>query len=112
MMKYQVHIWGLMLTILVTKKDSQTMNNISKLSVTTINKISSKNQKIKQKHLSHSESVLANLIQSSPYPNFRFFCPYCSSLDVFITIDKTSNHFTVDCLDCEKKWIDSRSWKT
>ena len=100
-----------MSTIQVTKKESEIINDILKSSVTTANKFSGKNQKIKPKLLSYSESVLANLIQSSPHPNFRFFCPYCSSLDVFITIDKISNHFTVDCLDCEKKWIDSRSWK-
>ncbi len=100
-----------MSTIQVTKKESQIINDISKLSTTTENKISRKNQKIIQKLPSHSENVLANLVKSSPHPNFRFFCPYCSSLDVFITINKISNHFTVDCLDCEKKWIDSRSWK-
>jgi RNase P subunit RPR2 len=100
-----------MSTIQVHKEHSQAINDISNLSVKTVNKISTKIIEIKRKNLLHSEAVLMNLITRAPHPNFRFFCPYCASLDVFITIDKTSNHLTVDCLDCKKRWIDSRAWK-
>jgi len=90
-------------------KDHQTINSILNRSDKTVKKNSSKIPKIKGKQLFYFEKVLTKLITRTPYPNFRFFCPYCASLDIFITMDKTCKHLTVECLDCKKSWIDSRS---
>lgn len=100
-----------MSSILIHKEESENLHNYSNLSVKTVKRVSNKNPKVKRNHLKHSVSFLNRLIEKTPYPNFRFFCPYCASLDVFITFDKSSNDFSVDCLDCKKRWIDSRSWK-
>lgn len=99
------------MSVIQVTKDSQNIAGISNLSVKTINKISRKILKSKN-HSFNFEEVLHNFINRIPYPNFRFFCPYCASLDVFITVKKTSHDFTVDCLDCKQRWLDTRSWKS
>lgn len=100
-----------MSSILIHKDESGNFENYSNLSAKTVNQVSNKAPKVKKKNIIHSGLFLSKLIAKVPYPNFRFFCPFCASLDVFITFDKTCNNFSVDCLDCEKRWIDSRSWK-
>lgn len=100
-----------MSSVLIHKKESENFQNNSKLLDKTENYISKKTPKVKRKNISYHESFFNKLIRKAPYPNFRFFCPFCASVDVFITFDKTSDDFSVDCLDCKKRWIDSRSWK-
>lgn len=99
------------MSIQIHREYIKTQNSFTKQSVTAIRKIQKKNLKNEVRLLPSSEGVFANLIKRTPYPNFRFFCPFCSSLDVFITIDKIFDHYTVDCLDCKKRWIDSRLCK-
>lgn len=50
--------------------------------------------------------ILKQLLENAPYPDFRYFCPLCGSLDVCITSHKKSEKITVDCLDCKKVWIE------
>jgi len=52
------------------------------------------------------EVILKQLLENAPYPDFRYFCPLCGSLDVCITSHKKSEKITVDCLDCKKVWIE------
>lgn len=66
------------------------------------------NKKTKDEILpSHSlgETVLKQFLENTPYPDFRYFCPSCGSLDVCITINRESRQIIVDCLDCKKEWI-------
>ena len=99
------------MSVIQVTKDSQNIDRFSNLSVKTIHQIPRKILKSKNR-TSNFEKVLHNFINRTPYPNFRFFCPYCASLDVFITIKKASHDFTVDCLDCKQRWLDTRSWKS
>ena len=103
------HQMNCMSSILLHKEESGNLDNYS-TSVKTINQVSNISTKAKGKNHSGTGLFLSKLIANIPYPNFRFFCPFCASLDVFITIDN-SDDFSVDCLDCKKRWIDSRSWK-
>lgn len=93
-------------------ENSQSMNDISYLSTKSEIKLQINIPKIKQGHVSNLEGVLAKLTRGRPYPNFRFFCPYCASLDVFITIDKNTSDLSVDCLDCKKIWVDKKFIQT
>ena len=95
--------------IQVFDEDSQRVNDISNLSV---NKLPNNIPKINEEQITNFEEVLIKLTKRTPYPNFRFFCPYCASLDVFITIDKISNELSVDCLDCKKIWIEEKFVQT
>lgn len=99
-----------MSSVLIQKEEYENFKNNSKL-VKTENYVTKKTPKVKRKNLTSQESFFNKLITKVPYPNFRFFCPFCASVDVFITFDKPNNDFSVDCLDCKKRWIDSRSWK-
>lgn len=40
----------------------------------------------------------------SSYPDIRFYCPFCGSLDVYLNKNEQSVIMSVCCLDCEKKW--------
>ena len=54
---------------------------------------------------SWGETTLKQFLENTPYPDFRYFCPSCGSLDVCITINRQSQKMIVDCLDCKKEWI-------
>jgi len=41
---------------------------------------------------------------SSNYPDVRFYCPFCGSLDVYLNTDNSAIILSVCCLACEKKW--------
>lgn len=41
---------------------------------------------------------------NSKYPDIRFYCPFCGSLDVYMNTNGTAQILSVCCLDCEKKW--------
>ena len=41
---------------------------------------------------------------NSKYPDIRFYCPFCGSLDVYLNTNETAKILSVCCLDCEKKW--------
>ncbi len=46
-----------------------------------------------------------NPFRSRPkYPDFRFQCPSCGSLEVFVTWENENTPLKVKCLDCTKNW--------
>jgi len=57
------------------------------------------------KPLSLEQTLLERFLKNIPYPDFRYFCPTCGSLDVCITIHKQTQKMIVDCLDCKKEWV-------
>lgn len=89
-------------------EEFQTSNKIPNFSEKSANKNNNQIPKSKNESPVNFDKVLFKLIKRFPYPNFRFFCPYCSSLDVFITIEKSSKHLIIDCLECKKNWVDLR----
>ena len=47
-----------------------------------------------------------NPFSSRPkYPDFRFYCPSCGSLDVFVTLKNDNALLKGQCLDCKKDWL-------
>ncbi len=38
------------------------------------------------------------------YPDFRFHCPSCGSLEVIITWENENTPLKGKCLDCTKNW--------
>jgi len=48
------------------------------------------------------------IVKNPPYPDYRFSCPQCGSLDVFITINEKTYALVIDCLDCEKIWFEDK----
>ncbi len=46
-----------------------------------------------------------NTFSSRPkYPDFRFQCPSCGSLEVFVTWENENTPLKGKCLDCSKNW--------
>lgn len=87
----------IMSIIQTLNEDSKNINNICNFEINS--KVDKEPYKIK--------TLLHKLTQDSTYPKFQLFCPYCASMDIFVTIEK-SNHLEVDCLDCKKIWIDEK----
>jgi hypothetical protein len=58
------------------------------------------------------KTILKHLVENPPYPDFRYFCPSCSSLDVCIRVNEKTGKISVDCLECKKLWIDEKFVKT
>lgn len=100
-----------MLTVQINDKAFQYISSASQTSTETVNETLGKSEKIQRKQLAYNKELI-KLIKKMPYPNFRFFCPYCASLDIFITLDKTKDSHFVDCLECKKRWIDVKRYKT
>jgi transcription elongation factor Elf1 len=38
------------------------------------------------------------------YPDFRFNCPHCGSLDVLVSLSSSIVPLNGKCLDCKKNW--------
>ncbi len=57
---------------------------------------------------SNMEEILSQIISKAPYPDFRYCCPFCGVLDVFIQIDEELQLIRVHCLDCNKVWIEEK----
>ena len=48
-----------------------------------------------------------NPFSSRPkYPDFRFQCPSCGSLEVFVTWKNENIPLKGKCLDCTKNWFE------
>ena len=46
-----------------------------------------------------------NPFRSRPkYPDFRFYCPSCGSLEVYLTWENENTPLKGKCLDCTKNW--------
>ena len=54
---------------------------------------------------SWEQTILEKLFQNIPYPDFRYFCPSCGSLDVYISSHRQTHQMIVKCLDCKKGGI-------
>jgi len=52
--------------------------------------------------------MLQKIMENPPYPDYRFSCVYCGSIDVFITLNGGTQIIDIDCLDCNKKWFEDR----
>lgn len=57
---------------------------------------------------SSMENILTQIISKAPYPDFRYCCPFCATLDVFIQIDEEIQLIRVHCLECKKIWIEEK----
>ena len=42
----------------------------------------------------------------SGYPDFRFLCPYCGSLEVFLGKNHPNPSLTGHCLECKNEWFE------
>ena len=48
-----------------------------------------------------------NPFRSRPkYPDFRFACPNCGSLEVFVIWENENTPLKGKCLDCTKNWFE------
>jgi hypothetical protein len=52
--------------------------------------------------------TLQKIIQNPPYPDYRYSCVYCGSLDVFITVNGDTKTIHISCLDCNKVWFEDK----
>jgi len=69
-------------------------------------KLGQKNRDSILESLFNRKVILKQLIENTSYPDFRYFCPSCGTLDVCIIINEKSKKITVDCLECKKVWIE------
>ena len=53
------------------------------------------------------EKIFREKVSKTIYPDFRYSCHYCGTLDVFIKLSKSKGIIQIDCLDCKKVWIDN-----
>lgn len=54
--------------------------------------------------IENKPTIPEKLTQPMAYPDFRFYCPFCGSLDVSLTTNESAIVLSVCCLDCERKW--------
>jgi len=48
-----------------------------------------------------------NPFSSRPkYPDFRFQCPSCGSLEVLVALENENTSLKCKCLDCTKNWFE------
>jgi len=73
-------------------------------------RIGSKFERSEKKQIARLDllKTLENIVKNTPYPDYRFSCPQCSSLDVFITINEKVEALVVGCLDCDKIWFEDK----
>ena len=56
------------------------------------------------------EQIIVNDTSLNPfnsrltYPDFRFHCPFCGSLDVLVSFKSTNTPLKGRCLDCKRNW--------
>ncbi len=49
-----------------------------------------------------------NPFSSRPmYPDFRFQCPSCGSLEVIVAMENETTSLKGKCLDCTKNWFEA-----
>lgn len=52
------------------------------------------------------EQIFREEISRHLYPDFRYSCPYCGTLDVSLKVSKSRWAIDVECLDCKKVSMD------
>ena len=61
------------------------------------------------RYVSPVEQVFQKEISKYAYPDFRYSCPACGTLDVFIRISKSGQSIEIDCLECKTVSIDNKN---
>ena len=52
------------------------------------------------------DQIFKEEISRHVYPDFRYSCPYCGTLDVLVKISTSRWAMEINCLDCKKVSID------
>jgi len=52
------------------------------------------------------ENIINPFISRPKYPDFRFQCPGCGSLEVFVARENENTSLKGKCLDCTKNWFE------
>jgi len=52
------------------------------------------------------ENTINAFIPRPKYPDFRFQCPGCGSLEVFVARENENTSLKAKCLDCTKNWFE------
>lgn len=63
-------------------------------------------QNRKAKEFVSIEKIFREEISRHIYPDCRYSCPYCGTLDVLIKVSKLRWALEINCLDCKKVSID------
>ncbi len=53
------------------------------------------------------EKIFRERITKHIYPDFRYSCHYCGTLDVIIKKFESTKTIEIKCLDCKKVWVDN-----
>jgi len=61
------------------------------------------------RYISPVEQIFQKEISKYVYPDFRYSCPNCGTLDVFIRISKSNQSIEIDCLECKTISIDNEN---
>lgn len=48
------------------------------------------------------------IIHNRSYPDYRYSCAYCGTLDVFMTVNESTETIVIGCLDCNKIWFEDK----
>ncbi|MGI0056737.1 MAG: hypothetical protein ACREAK_05110 [Nitrosarchaeum sp.] len=83
-------------------------NLVTSEPVKSIQKLVNRHNKPTRDSSSHMEDILTKIISKAPHPDFRYCCPFCGVLDVFIQIDEEMQIIKVHCLECKKVWIEEK----
>lgn len=83
-------------------------NLVTSKPVKSTQKLVNHHHKPIRKPFHNMENIHTQITSKSPYPNFRYCCPFCGTLDVFIEIDEEIQMIRVHCLDCKKVWIEEK----
>ncbi len=52
------------------------------------------------------ENTIDHFSSRPKYPDFRFQCPSCGSLEVFVAWENENTSLRGKCLDCTKNWFE------
>ena len=63
-------------------------------------------QSMKTKQFVTIEKIFREEISRHIYPDFRYSCPYCGTLDVLVKASKSRWALEINCLDCMKVSLD------
>ena len=63
-----------------------------------------KNQSRRHHTIEGCKSFASLKLFESHFPNLRFSCPSCGTLDVFVSRKKGQKALQANCLDCKKTW--------
>ncbi len=53
------------------------------------------------------ENTITPFSSRPKYPDFRFQCPSCGSLEVFVAMENENTSLKGKCLDCTKNWFEA-----